>query len=54
MSFLNQPPLVESLGEVFICKILFVINLLKKGGKLMIDDIDPIFIKKSVFPEVGK
>lgn len=34
----------------FICNR----SLIKKGGKLMIDDIDPIYIKKFVFPEVGK
>lgn len=33
----------------FICN-----KSLIKGGKLMIDDIDPIFIKKFVFPKVGK
>ncbi|KIP23064.1 hypothetical protein BG10_4928 [Bacillus thuringiensis serovar morrisoni] len=34
----------------FICNKSFI----KRGGKLMIDDIDPIFIKKLVFLEVGK
>lgn len=33
----------------FICNKSFI-----KGGRLMIDDIDPIFMKKLVFLEVGK